>query len=116
MLIFIVIFLIIVAGIGGFFGWNYISRLRRDKDIERSLKIVPLLIKLPPASPDETAGRDQRELIDENITKAEGVFNLLSGIATHSNILYGRKFISMEIVAKGEQIYFYLGVPVSLLS
>jgi len=106
------LFITLVA-IGGFFWYRTISR--RAKDIERSLKMVPLLVKLPPQEMSEDS-RDTREVIRENISKAEGVFNLLSGVATKKASFYGKKYMSFEIIAEGKMINFYVVVPVSLLS
>ncbi len=109
------LFIVFVACVStvGFFWYRKISR--RSKDIERSLKMVPLLVKLPPQEAEEGT-RDSRELIKENISKAEGVFNLLSGIATEKSKFYGKKHVCFEIVADGKQINFYIAVPVTLLS
>ena len=113
--IFMVVILVgflIVLGLIAFFVLR--GRARHAKDIERSLKMVPLLLKLPPAEPEEIQ-RDDRELIKENIAKAEGIFTLLSGIRTKRKI-YSQRHISFEIVAQGEQIYFYIGVPAALVT
>lgn len=91
------------------------KRLRRAKAIERSLKLVPMLLKLPPAEVGDTQ-RDERELIKENISRAEGIYKLLSGISTNRRFLYSQRYISFEIIAQGEQIFFYVAVPISLLS
>ncbi|MDQ5943356.1 MAG: hypothetical protein QG675_124 [Patescibacteria group bacterium] len=99
--------------VAGFFWYRGTSR--RAKDIERSLKMVPLLVKLPPQEVEE-GSRDIRDVIKENIAKAEGVFNLLSGVATEKSTFYGKKHISFEIVAKGKLINFYIIVPASILS
>ena len=112
MIVLLIIFLAIVATIG-YFWYRKISR--RAKDIERSLKMVPLLLKLPPQETDE-GNRDLRELMKENIAKAEGVFNLLSGVATEKSNFYGKKHIALEIVADGKNISFYAVVPATLLS
>lgn len=112
MICLLVVFVISVS-IVGFFWYRKISR--HSKDVERSLKMVPLLVKLPPQEAD-TGSRDMREVIKENISKAEGVFNLLSGIATEKSKFYGKKYISFEIVADGKQINFYVAVPATLLS
>ena len=112
MIVMLIIFLAIVATIG-YFWYRKISR--RAKDIERSLKMVPLLLKLPPQETDE-GNRDLRELMKENIAKAEGVFNLLSGVATEKSNFYGKKHIALEIVADGKNISFYAVVPATLLS
>lgn len=94
----------------------YRKMVRKTKDIERSLKLVPLQIKLPPAEASEAGGRDTRELFKENISKAEGIFNLLSGITADKSKLYGNRYVSFEIIADGQMIYFYTAVPVTLLS
>ncbi len=94
----------------------YRNLARRNKDIERSLKLVPLQIKLPPAEASEAGNRDTRELFKENISKAEGVFNLLSGITADKSHIYGNRYLSFEIIADGAMIYFYAAVPVTLLS
>lgn len=94
----------------------YRRMVRRTKDIERSLKLVPLQIKLPPAEASESGSRDTRELFKENISKAEGIFNLLSGITADKSKLYGNRYVSFEIIADGQMIYFYTAVPVTLLS
>ena len=112
MLLLLVLFVTMVA-IGGYYWYRRISR--RAKDIERSLKMVPLLVKLPPQEVEE-GSRDMREVIKENIARAEGVFNLLSGVATEKSTFYGKKHISFEIVAEGKLINFYIAVPASLLS
>lgn len=94
----------------------YRKMVRRTKDIERSLKLVPLQIKLPPSEASESGGRDTRELFKENISKAEGIFNLLSGITANKSAVYGNRYVSFEIIAEGGMIYFYVAVPVTLLS
>lgn len=104
---------------------------RRAKEIERSLKMVPLLIKLPPAEAAEASARDNRELIKENIARAEGLFNIVAaigstktksfldymlGLSALKRWLFGRKHLAFELVASEGRIFFYVIVPVSLLS
>lgn len=111
----IVVIILAICGMVAFFVYRRI--LRRAKDIERSLKMVPVKIKLPPAQASETSAKDQREAIKENISKAEGVFILLSGIAAKNKAwLYGQRHISLEIIAFNEQIEFHAAIPVALLS
>ncbi|GDX62792.1 hypothetical protein LBMAG34_3260 [Candidatus Saccharibacteria bacterium] len=93
----------------------YLRITRHSKDIERSLKMVPLLLKIPPQETEE-GNRDERELVKENISKAEGVYRLLSGIATKSSIVHSQRHVSFETIAKGKQIFFYAAVPISLLA
>ncbi len=76
--------------------------------------MVPLLVKIPP---QEVSGdRDVREVIKENISKAEGIFRLLSGISTKRSQIYGQRYVSFEIIADGNQIFFYVAVPASLVT
>ena len=45
-----------------------ISKLRKAKRYERSLKMVPLLIHLPPTTDDIEAGsRDNRDIVNEGV-------------------------------------------------
>lgn len=106
--------LIILASVVAAALYFYISKSRRSKDVERSLKLVPLLLKIPPREA-ANENRDIREAIKENISKAEGIFRLMSGIASKKSKLYGQRYVSFEVVAQGKQIFFYTAVPVSLL-
>lgn len=111
----LLVMLVVMLGVGGVVFWIVRRRLQHAKDIERSLKMAPLLLKLPPAEEDESQ-RDEREKIKENVSRAEGIYTLLSGIATNRRWLYSQRHISFEIVAHGEQIYFYVAVPVALVT
>jgi hypothetical protein len=108
--IFGLVFVLVLVGAA----FWYLHRAQHAKDIERSIKMVPLLVQLPPAE-EEASQRDERERIKENITRAEGIFTLLSGIKT-SRFLYSQRHIAFELVAQGERIYFYVGVPAALVS
>jgi hypothetical protein len=98
----------------GFFVYRRI--VRHSKQVERSLKFVPLLIKLPPQEINEAQNRDEREMIKESVSRAEQMFNLLSGIVSEKAEVYGRRHIAFEIIAEAKQIYFYTSVPASLIS
>ncbi len=61
-----------LIGAGGFLFYKlyYQKLMREQKNFERGLKMVPLLIHLPPMSDDtDENGRDVRDLIDENVSK-----------------------------------------------
>lgn len=112
-------FLILVfAGFG--FGYVYVRRLYREqKDYERGLKMVPVLIHLPPLSDDtDTQGRDKRDILDENISKAQVLYSILASIFQKGfkYKFYGQRHIGLEMVASKGTIHFYAAVPVSLLS
>lgn len=93
--------------------------LREAKNYERGLKMVPLLIHLPPTSEDvETKGRDARDIADENISKAQILYDIIASTAVKGfkSKFYGQRHISLEIVAHKGGIYFYAAVPIALVS
>lgn len=53
--------------------------LREQKNFERGLKMIPMLIRLPPSSEDTDVGsRDVRDVTDENISKAQIVYGIIA--------------------------------------
>ncbi len=94
------------------------ARMREQKNIERGLKIIPLLIHLPPPSEDtEAAGRDLRDLVDENISKAQVIYNIIAGTLQKGfkTKIYGQRHFAFEIVATGGFVHFYAAVPLALM-
>lgn len=88
------------------------------KNYERSLQMVPLLIHLPPASEDTDAGgRDKRDVVDENISKAQIIYNIIASTTEKGfkNRWYGQKHFSFEIVGVKGFVYLYAGVPVDMI-
>lgn len=119
LLISVLIGLLIVAAIVGPIIYIH-SRtiLREQKDFERGLKMVTLRIHLPPSSDDtEVGSRDSRDVIDENISKAEIVYNILSSTLQKGfkSNFYGQRHISFEIIGHKGFVNFYVAVPVSLI-
>ncbi len=99
--------------------WRTRKLLREAKNYERGLKMVPLLIHLPPTSDDvEANGRDARDIADENISKAQVLYNIIASTAQKGfkSKFYGQRHISFEIVAHKGLVYFYAAVPVALVS
>ncbi|HEV7454960.1 MAG TPA: ATP-binding protein, partial [Candidatus Saccharimonadales bacterium] len=95
------------------------KRIRMQKNYERGLKMVPLLIHLPPPSEDtELSGRDLRDLVDENISKAQVIYNIIASTVQKSGYkahLYGQRHFAFEIVGTKGFAYFYAAVPLSLV-
>ena len=96
------------------------KRIQADKNYERGLKMVPLLIHLPPPSEDtEGAGRDVRDLIDENISKAQIIYNIIASTvqkqSSFKQKLHGQRHFGFEIVATKGFVHFYAAVPISLI-
>ena len=98
---------------------TYRKKLRRAKAIERGLKMVPILIHLPPPSSDTVAsGRDVREVMREKTAQAEVLYNLIAGTSTEGfkSQFYGQRHIGLEIVATQGLVHFFVAVPVGLVS
>lgn len=111
---FLVMFL---AGSG--FGYLYLRKIfREQKNYERGLKMVPLLIHLPPPSDATEVGqRDVRDIIDENVSRAQILYNILASTFQKGfkSKFYGQRHIGLEVVASKGSIHFYAAVPVPLL-
>lgn len=117
--VFISVFIFAFLGMGiGFFVFSQYRRtLREAKNYERGLKMVPLLIHLPPSSDDiEAGGRDRRDVTEEVLSQAQVMYNIISSTATKGfkSRVYGQRHISFEIVAHGGLVYYYVVVPTVL--
>lgn len=117
--VFITLFIITVLVISGatVAFLMYRRTLREAKNYERGLKMVPILIHLPPAS-DDTVGenRDKRDLTEEVISQAQVMYNIISSTATKGfkSKIYGQRHLSFEIVSKDGLVYYYAVVPTVL--
>jgi hypothetical protein len=91
---------------------------REQKNYERGLKIVPLLIHLPPPS-DDTAlgGRDERDVTEETISKAQIIYNIIATTVQKGfkPNFYGQRHFAFEIVGTQGFVYFYAAVPIALM-
>ena len=91
-----------------------VSSLRKAKKYERGLKMVPLLIHLPPTTDDiEAGGRDKRDVANEAVSKAQVMYSILSSTITKGfqTKIYGQRHFSLEIIAKDGFIKYYAIVP-----
>jgi hypothetical protein len=120
--VFLFIILILVLGAAVISPIVIIS-MRRDareqKNFERGLKMVPLLIHLPPISEDTDAnGRDVRELVDENISKGQVIYNIIASTYAKGlkrKLVYGQQHFAFEIVSSQGFVYFYATVPIGMV-
>lgn len=97
---------------------QYKKTLRDAKNYERGLKMVPMFIHLPPSSEDtEKGSRDERDLIEEVLSEAQVMYNIIASTATKGfkNKIYGQRHLSFEIVAKGGLVHYYAVVPMVLV-
>lgn len=91
---------------------------REQKNFERGLKMVPLLIHLPPISEDtEAGGRDVRDVTEENISKAQTMYDIISStfVKGFKNKIYGQRHIAFEIVGSKGFVHLYAAVPMVLV-
>ena len=115
-----VIILIIIASLTVFAAVIFstqIGKLRKSKRYERGLKMVPLLIHLPPSTDDiDGGGRDKRDIATEAISKSQVMYSILSSTVTKGFkvMLYGQRHFSFEIIAKDGFIHYYAVVPAVL--
>jgi len=112
-LIVLVVIVVILA-----IAWKIFSSAKRDKkNYARALKMVPMLIHLPPSTDDiQVGGRDERDVIGEQISEAQVMYSIISSTLTKGlkSRLYGQKHISFEIVAHDGFIKYYATVPAVL--
>ena len=117
LIVLIIVLMLLLAAAG--IAFAYLSSMwREQKNYERGLKMVPVLIHLPPMSDDiDAGGRDVRDVINENISRAQSLYGILSSTFQKGfkHRLYGQRHIGLEIVAKNGIINYYAAVPVPLL-
>jgi hypothetical protein len=98
--------------------YQYRKVLREAKNYERGLKMVPMLIHLPPSSDDIDLGaRDARDVAEEAISQAQVMYNIVSSTATKGfkSKLYGQRHFAFEIIATKGLIHYYVVVPLVLV-
>lgn len=94
------------------------SRARSSKNIERGLKMVNLIIYPPPYSEDiEVGGRDVRDVTEENISKAQMIYNIIASTLQKGSTVrkYGQRHFSFEIIGSHGFVHFYAAVPVPMV-
>lgn len=116
------IFLLVAGGLVAIYFYKKTNSYK--KQIERSLKIVPLMIRVPRemgSKEQQIKNRDDRDVGREIISFMETFYANLSVVYkrglqhVHKNLLYGQRHIALELVAKEKEIFFYIGVPITLL-
>lgn len=117
---FLTIIFVIAVSTGGFL----IFRRTRywKKQMERSLKMVPLLITIPRdagAKDFQAQNRDNRDMMRETVAVAEAFYSNLAGIYSKykivKNFFVGPPHVVAEIVAKENEIFFYIVAPFAFL-
>ena len=111
-------FLVLVALSGFIIFIQSRKVLREQKNYERGLKMVPLLIHLPPTSEDvEANGRDTRDVVEENISKAQTLYSIIASTLKkdYKSKFYGQRHFAFEIIGIDGFVKFYASVPIVLV-
>ena len=116
----ILISMMIATGLGVVV-FHRTRHLRRSATgYERGLNMVPLRIHLPPISDDVATGnRDSRDIVDENISKAQVLYNIIASTAQKDDFktkYYGQLHVGLELIASSGFVYFYVTAPSSLIA
>lgn len=106
---------IVILGIIGFF--LYQRKLFFYKQVERALKMVPLLIKIPYPDPEDLGSKNPKVYMEEQLAIAEQFIAILCSIYKKGfkSFLFGQRHLIFEIIASKNEILFYVVAPVSLL-
>lgn len=94
-----------------------VKKLREIKEAERGLKMIAMLIHLPPSTNDiQAGGRDERDIVNETVSQAQVMYSIIASTLTKGKNarIYGQKHISFEIVAKDGFVKYYAVVPAVL--
>lgn len=110
--------IIIITVIIGVIVWKIIATHKRTrKNYERGLKMIAMLIHLPPSTDDiDGGGRDERDVTNEALSEAQVMYSIISSTAVKGfkSKLYGQRHMGFEIVAHDGFIKYYAIVPAVL--
>ena len=90
---------------------------RKSKNYERGLKMIPLLIHLPPETDDiQGGGRDERDVTNEAISEAQVMYSIIASTMAKGfkSKIYGQRHISFELIIAKGLVKYYAVVPAVL--
>ncbi len=119
MIITIIVIITIISLLGLFIFMHSRKVFREAKNYERGLKMVSLMIHLPPPSADtEVGSRDTRDVADETISKAQVLYNIISSTSKKGfrSRFYGQRHMAFEIISSKGLVHYYAAVPIGLVS
>ena len=111
------IYITVVVLVGVLIGvvWSVrLGRQRRAKNYERGLKMIPMLIHLPPSTDDiQGGGRDERDVTNEALSQAQVMYSIIASTVTKGlkSRIFGQRHMSFEIIAAEGLIKYYAVVP-----
>lgn len=95
------------------------QNMHNRQKYERGLELIPLLIHLPPSSDDiDGNGRDMRDISDENISKAQIIYNIIASTmeVSFKNRYSGQRHFGFEIVGLRGFVHLYALAPIDMIS
>jgi len=104
----------VVVFVVGMIWGVHLNKERRAKNYERGLKMVPMLIHLPPSTDDiQGGGRDERDVTNEALSQAQVMYSIIASTVTKGfkSKVFGQRHIAFEIVAVDGLIKYYAVVP-----
>jgi hypothetical protein len=113
-----VVFIAVLATLGPVLFVKLRNNRHEEIAYERGIEMVPLLIHLPPISEDtELNGRDVRDIVDENISKSQIIYNIIASTTEKGfkNRWFGQRHFGFEIVGVRGFVYLYAAVPADML-
>jgi len=113
-----VIFIAALAVLGPVLFIKLRNGKHEDIAFERGIDMVAVLIHLPPISDDtEVNGRDIRDIVDENISKAQIIYNIIASTTQKGfkHRWFGQRQFSFEIVGTKGFVHLYAAVPADML-
>lgn len=98
----------------GFVWALHLQKRRQAKNYERGLKMMPMLIHLPPSTDDiQGGGRDERDVTNEALSQAQVMYSIIASTLTKgfSSRIFGQRHLAFEIIATDGLIKYYTVVP-----
>lgn len=111
------VILVAVVLVAAFLWSRYLNKQREFKNYERGLKMIPMMIHLPPSTDDIQAdGRDERDVANEAISQAQIMYSIISSTVTKGirSKVFGQRHLSFEMIASDGLIKYYAVVPAVL--
>ena len=110
----VILVILILVGVAVGIALRQLKRRRDAKNIERGLKMVPMLIHLPPETDDVKGnGRDERDVTEEALSQAQIMYSIIASTLKKGwqSRIYGQRHMSFEMVATNGTIKYYAVVP-----
>ena len=111
----VILALVLLAlAVGALFFARGVKKRREAKNLERGIKMVPMLIHLPPQTDDiQGGGRDERDVTNEALSQAQIMYSIIASTLQKGikSKIYGQRHISFEMIATDGLIKYYAVVP-----